>query len=859
MKRGARLNGIYEIETLIAQGGMGEVYKGFNIQTNDPVAIKMILPELARNPEAFALVPRRSLDAAQSAARSDRPLFRFLGRSRQLQRAYLAMEFVDGPSLTKRLSQGPLNATEAAILRRRIAGALGGGASFWRRPPRHFIRQYHSARQRCSPRENHRFRHRALAASRRRHADRQRIRRQISITFRPSSLGLAGGDVTAKSDIYSFGLVLAEALRGRPIDMNGTQVEIIEKRRAAPDLSDMPSPIRPLLQAMLQPLPADRPDMAEVAAWSEGDAAALKLPRVAPLGLGGGISAPASGAAAAPRGSSGGRIAAAVGALLVIVGVGATLYVFRDVLPWNGSTVGLSGSNSSASGGQAQDVASQPGATHKLPPLPSLPSSQTDVSGVGAGSKPSATTTTEVKTPASTPHVPSADEIVQSLNQAKPQKPDKVASNPANGGEVHTETDSAPPAKPAPAPIAPTNADADIKKNKPPQSSTPTPPPPTPHMASVAPAPEVAPTPTAAPIVPVAPPAPVPPPRASQNVLTMADATVGKDYVADLPPFSDAGGAKSLVLHAEPNPPDGLTFADLGSGLSQISGKPSKAGRYSFEIVAANAAGITAHMTTRLTIAPQPMEPPAAPVAASEPSAPPAEPASKPITIGAIEPPPPLPVTPPEPAKPVVASLSPADQAAAFVRGFDGGSCFLARPYGAGSNGIAIEGIGSDEATFRRFYDNFKSDVGIEPALTVRLIGSAECPAIDLIRSGGSEPPNIRLTGYDVGRGKPLAGTVSNLGGRRLDLLLVASDGKVYRLDSRVLPGGGSATFSVPMTPDTASINALQIVLAVVSPKPVHALEGLKAASAAEILPRLREELAAADGALEVDFFRLVK
>ncbi len=35
----------------------------------------------------------------------------------------------------------------------------------------------------------------------------------------PEQLGLAGGEVTAKSDIYSLGLVLAEALRGRPINI----------------------------------------------------------------------------------------------------------------------------------------------------------------------------------------------------------------------------------------------------------------------------------------------------------------------------------------------------------------------------------------------------------------------------------------------------------------------------------------------------------------------------------------------------------------------------------------------------------------------------------------------------------------
>ena len=55
----------------------------------------------------------------------------------------------------------------------------------------------------------------------------------------PEQLGLMGADVTFKSDIYSFGLVLAEAARGRALDMNGSQAEIIEKRRAVPDISDV--------------------------------------------------------------------------------------------------------------------------------------------------------------------------------------------------------------------------------------------------------------------------------------------------------------------------------------------------------------------------------------------------------------------------------------------------------------------------------------------------------------------------------------------------------------------------------------------------------------------------------------------
>ena len=86
-------------------------------------------------------------------------------------------------------------------------------------------------------------------------------------------MGLAGGDVTAKSDIYSFGLVLAEALLGRPIDMAGSQAEMVDKRRVVPaELSWVDPTMRPLLQAMLQPLPENRPSsMAEVAAWEPAE------------------------------------------------------------------------------------------------------------------------------------------------------------------------------------------------------------------------------------------------------------------------------------------------------------------------------------------------------------------------------------------------------------------------------------------------------------------------------------------------------------------------------------------------------------------------------------------------------------
>ena len=118
----------------------------------------------------------------------------------------------------------------------------------------------------------------------------------------PEQLGLFGGEVTPKSDIYSLGLVLAEALTGRPLDMGGSQVEVVEKRRRVPDLRGVDARMRPLLERMLQPKPGDRiGTMAEVAAWQPaGPPSARRWPLVA----GGLATAAALGAAAflvAPR------------------------------------------------------------------------------------------------------------------------------------------------------------------------------------------------------------------------------------------------------------------------------------------------------------------------------------------------------------------------------------------------------------------------------------------------------------------------------------------------------------------------------------------------------------------------------
>lgn len=263
---GTTLNGIYEVERLIAVGGMGEVYKGRAIQTGDAVAIKMIRPELARDEAALALF-RREAAALHNLYNEAIVRYYVFTIDPGTQSPYLAMEFVDGQPLSERIKEAPLSVDEVDLLRRRIAPGLHAA---------HLLGIVHRD---VSP-DNIILPGGSIARAK--IIDfgiaRSSILGEGTVIgsgfagkynyVSPEQLGLYGGDVTGRSDMYSFALVLAEALAGKPLDMGGSQVQILDKRRRLPDLSTIDARIRPLLARMLAPDPADRfADMSEVAAW----------------------------------------------------------------------------------------------------------------------------------------------------------------------------------------------------------------------------------------------------------------------------------------------------------------------------------------------------------------------------------------------------------------------------------------------------------------------------------------------------------------------------------------------------------------------------------------------------------------
>jgi len=325
---GTRLNGIFEIDQRIASGGMGEIYRGHAIETGDPVAIKVMRTDLADNAMAMALF-RKEASALHNIHHEAIVRYYVFSNDPGTGRLYLAMEFVDGQPLSELLRRGPLDFTAVRVLQERLAAGLNAA------------HQHAIVHRDLSP-DNVLITAGDLAKAKIIDFGIARSTRAGDATIigsgfagkynyvSPEQLGLFGGDVTAKSDIYSLGLVLAECLAGRPIDMGGTQFEVLEKRRIVPDLRAIDPRFRPLLEKMLQPNPADRPDsMAAVAAWRPGPETP---PRRAAAAAHDRSQAARPTAAAKPKPVLGRRLTKIAVALTLLLSVGSVgFYLVKDL------------------------------------------------------------------------------------------------------------------------------------------------------------------------------------------------------------------------------------------------------------------------------------------------------------------------------------------------------------------------------------------------------------------------------------------------------------------------------------------------------------------------------------------------
>ncbi len=254
--QGTRLNGTYQIDSLIGAGGMSEIYRGHNIQTGDEVAIKIILPEFANDEQMVALFRREALMLSRLSHQSI-VRYHVFSHDPASNLLYLAMEYIDGPTLRESMRQRPLTQQEASVLIAKVTAGMKVAHA-------EGIIHRDLSTDNILLVNNDVSRPKVIdfgIARNMETSDATLISSGFAGKYSfvsPEQLGLFNGEVGIPSDIYSLGLVFAAALLGHTLDMTGSHADVVAKRQSVPNLAMINPGVKPIIEAMLQPNPALR-------------------------------------------------------------------------------------------------------------------------------------------------------------------------------------------------------------------------------------------------------------------------------------------------------------------------------------------------------------------------------------------------------------------------------------------------------------------------------------------------------------------------------------------------------------------------------------------------------------------------
>src|ERR1700690_772664 len=272
---GALVAGRYRIIALIGRGGMGEVYRATDLKLRQPVALKFLPAALA----ADRVLLDRFLNEVRIARQVSHPnVCRVYDIGEFEGQHYISMEYVDGEDLASLLRRiGRLPADKAIDIARRLCAGL---AAAHEKGVLH--RDLKPANVMLDGRGHVLITDFGLAglAGQFQGAD---IRSGTPAYMAPEQLG--SREVTARSGIYSMGLVLYEMFTGRRPFEAGSVGELVKMQSSASPVGpatvvrDLDPAVERVILRCLDPDPARRPAsaLAVAAGLPGGDPVAAAL------------------------------------------------------------------------------------------------------------------------------------------------------------------------------------------------------------------------------------------------------------------------------------------------------------------------------------------------------------------------------------------------------------------------------------------------------------------------------------------------------------------------------------------------------------------------------------------------------
>jgi serine/threonine protein kinase len=250
----------YRITGKLGEGGMGVVYRATDTRLSREVAIKVLPPSMAADPDRLARFERE----ARLLAGLDHPnIGAIYGIEQSGGNSALVLALIEGPTLADRIAQGPIPHEEAVAIARQLAEALEYAHD------RGIIhRDLKPANIKITPEGVVKVLDFGLARAL---ADDSAAAPAASPTISPTLsmratqagmiLGTAaymapeqakGKTVDRRADIWAFGIILLEMLTGRPVFSGESVAEILAASiKDAPPLDRLPADTPPAVRGLI--------------------------------------------------------------------------------------------------------------------------------------------------------------------------------------------------------------------------------------------------------------------------------------------------------------------------------------------------------------------------------------------------------------------------------------------------------------------------------------------------------------------------------------------------------------------------------------------------------------------------------
>ncbi|MDG4826491.1 serine/threonine-protein kinase [Asanoa sp. WMMD1127] len=256
---GRRLADRYELEDVLARGGMGVVWRGRDLRLDRPVAVKLVAGDALDDPTLAARFDRE----ARAVARLNHPnIVAVYDFGSDGGDSYLVMELVSGRSIAAALADGPLPVADAVSVAAQVCAGLtaahAAGVVHRDVKPANLIRTPAGVVKICDFGIAHL---RQSAGEARLTGD--AIAMGSTSYMAPEQIN--DEPVDERTDLYGLGCALYAMLAGRPPFVGATPLSVVHQQvtAAPPEVRDArpeaPEALARLVRELLAKSPADRP------------------------------------------------------------------------------------------------------------------------------------------------------------------------------------------------------------------------------------------------------------------------------------------------------------------------------------------------------------------------------------------------------------------------------------------------------------------------------------------------------------------------------------------------------------------------------------------------------------------------